>query len=433
MNKMFNTINLKTVLNNIDITDNIDIINKSKLLKYFNNNSLLLKYYQDNNDYILIDDFIDFLVLCYNNRECKYDKEIDREKYEKFILYEDFTPYINLIEYLEDFSIFHNWIVYKIVNHPFLKDYLTEDSFYINYNYEIISVNYLFGIDFKGIYKPHNPYFLLSKLDSELERKKRHYITVDIRNLDVNFSIYYKKIITQITEFLSHVIIKKHDKLKEYFKYLFFKSFIKDNQFKNVKLLETVYDLLKEKSQDYRVINYLHIKQMIKNFYDIIDIKYDIEDKILEKLMLTTISSVYKKYNCIHWLDLIDLIELNHQIFKDIHVYKLFMIYLRILDKVFDEYINQSEFFNEILKIKKLDVIDIYKNKLSYIIEQDNDLLKNKKVKDVRNLCKKIKKFTSIYEKLCFTRDKLTINYSESLSNEVLDIMKTIDIYIQGC
>jgi hypothetical protein len=429
---MFNTTNLKTVINNIDITDNIDIINRSKLLKYFNNNSLLLKYFIDKNDQILMEDFIDFLVLCYNNRECKYNKELDGEKYDKFILYEDFTPYINLIEYLEDFSIFHNWIVYKIVNHPFLKDYLNEDSFYINYNYEIISVNYSFGIDFKGIIKPHNPYFLLSKINNKLDRKKRHYITIDIRNLDVNFSIYFKKIITQITEFLSHVIIKKHNKLNEYFNYLYFKSFTRDNQLKDVKLLEIVYDLLKEKSYDYRVINYLHIKKMIKNFYDIFNIKYEIEDNILENMILTTISSKYKNYYCIHWLDLIDLIELHFEIFNDIHIYRVFMFYLRILDKVFDEYIHQSEFFNEILKMKKFDIIDIYKDKLSYIIQQDNLLLKNKKVKNVRSLCIKIKKFTSIYEKLCLSRDKLLINYKESICNEVLDIMKTIDIYIES-
>jgi hypothetical protein len=171
---------------------------------------------------------------------------------------------------------------------------------------------------------------------------------------------------------------------------------------------------------------------MIKNFYDIFNIKYDIDDKILEKLMLTTISSEYKNHYCIHWLDLIDLIELHFEIFNDIHIYRVFMFYLRILDKVFDEYIHQSELFNEILKMKKFDIIDIYKDKLSYIIKHDNLLLKNNKINNVRSLCTKIKKFTSIYDKLCISRDKLVMNYNENLCNEVLNIMKTIDIYIEN-
>ena len=52
-------------------------------------------------------------------------------------------------------------------------------------------------------------------------------------------------------------------KLNEYFKYLYFKSFTRDNQLKNIKLLEVIYDLLKEKSHDFRVINYLHIKEWL--------------------------------------------------------------------------------------------------------------------------------------------------------------------------
>ena len=409
---MFNINNLKIVLNNIDITESEDIINRTKLLKYFDNNELLLKYYEKEEEQILMGEFIDFLILCYNYREIKD--------------YKEFKPYINLIEYCDQFSIFHNWTVYKILNNEFLKNYINEDNFYINTNYEIILKNYNFGIKYKGYEKPYSDFF---EITEELDIKI-YYKTINIKNIDVNYSIYIKKLITEIIEYITLTIVTKNNKINEYIKYLYFKSFTKNNIIKNEKLLLPIYDLLKEKSYDYRVINYLHLKHILTLFFELFEYQHYLEDNKLKKLILTNITREYKNEDCVHWEDFKDIFIINYDIIPDLRIYRYIILYINKLDKVFDEYIIQIENYNEINKLKKLEIIEYYKNKLIYKISGDKIIMKNKKIMNIRSLCIIIKNNEILLDKICELREKLLKNYHSQYIKELDEIINTINNFL---